>query len=105
MSECDFCSSKNVVRNFQCRDFDSSSLGAGVLYKETNVVLHSVNFWAACEECARYVLNQDIDGLLAHVIEALHVRETMNDQQKFSFIRHLNHTYELFFANWIHVKE
>lgn len=104
--ECDFCSNPNVVRRYQCMDFNAESEDAGVLYcglprdpAPTNVVLASTSYWAACAECGRYVDAEDLDGLLKHVCAALNV-------PAFHPVGiHLRHAYELFFKNRIRVKE
>lgn len=108
--ECDFCSNPNVVRRYQCMDFNAESEAAGVMYDgtrstvgPTNLVLHSKSYWAACRECARHVDAEDLDGLLMHVIETL-LRDTKGDVRS-KLIRHCEHTYKLFFKNRIRVTE
>lgn len=101
--ECDFCSNPNVERRYQCMDFNAESEDAGVLYVRrsgpTNVVLQSMNYWAACAECCRYVEAEDLDGLWKHAVEALHAEDNL------PFLIHARHTYALFFKNRIRVRE
>jgi hypothetical protein len=103
--ECDFCSNPRVVRRYQCMDFDAESKDAGVLYNgtrdttgPTNLVLHSMDFWAACEMCARYVDEENIDGLLGYVTTVLCAR---GYRVSADTVLHMRHTYELFFRNRI----
>lgn len=105
--ECDFCSSPNVVTRYQCRDFESESKDAGVLYQEarfasipTNVVLKSIDYWAACQACAAFVEKEDLEGLLGRIFPIFEAR-----YRHFSVGArvHIRHTYELFFANRIRV--
>lgn len=96
---CDFCDRPNVVRRYQCMDFDAESADAGVLYGgPTNVVLHSTSYWAACAECGRYVDAEDLDGLLKHASAVL------GAQGNIPFLIHARHAYALFFKNRIRVK-
>ena len=51
MDICDFCNSPLVVKRFECRDFDSPSEDAGVIYPvtkttqgPTNLIFASKNF-------------------------------------------------------------
>jgi hypothetical protein len=105
--ECDFCSSPAVVTRFECCDFNSSSSDAGIIYPTTRInpgptdlVLESHSFWAACAPCAALVEAQDIDGLLAHVIEVFTKRGyVLGANVKV----HMRRTYQLFFANRIRV--
>lgn len=102
MDICDFCDSPDVVRRYQCTDFDAGSKDVGVLYPRpdpTNLVLHSISYWAACAECARYVDAEDLDGLLKHVTAAFHVPSSHPVRI------HLRHAYTLFFKNRIRVRE
>jgi hypothetical protein len=107
--ECDFCSSHQVVRRYQCMDFEAESKSAGVLYVEpeatspTNVVLRSIDYWAACAECSRYVDAEDIEGLLKHVDLALDSQRRLSPSKREAFLAHTRHAYTLFFRNRIRV--
>jgi hypothetical protein len=105
--ECDFCSDKNVVRRFECLDFDAESADAGVMYNgtlettgPTNLVLHSINFWAACEACSRLVDDEDLDGLVGHSVMVFLLK---GYRLSVDATRHIRHTYGLFFKHRIRV--
>lgn len=106
MSECDFCSDPNVVRNYDCRDFESASQDAGFVYYDQkaneliSVALDSINHWAACEKCAACVDADDIHGLHARAIKVFY----LPGEPGRALSAHLWHTYELFFQNRIRVK-
>lgn len=110
--ECDFCSSPNVVRRYQCMDFKAESKSAGVLYDgtkttvgPTNLVLSSRSYWAACAECSRFVDAEDIEGLLKYVTKVLiDASGGFSPYRRQQLILHLRHTYELFFRTRIRVK-
>ena len=103
MDECDFCSSANVIRRYECIDFNAESRDAGVLYDGTNVVLRSTSYWAACAECSAYVEREDLDGLLRHVITVFQAQERLNPLQLITFASHARHSYQLFFRYRIRV--
>lgn len=105
MDQCDFCSNPKVVRRYQCMDFKSESKDAGVRYGKTNLILDSLNFWAACAECARYVDAEDIEGLLGYIAEAHDINHTLDPARRSVFLRHARYTYKLFFQNRIRVVE
>lgn len=96
--KCDFCDSLSVVKRYSCKDFDAESRDVGVLFvkdgEPTNVVLASTDYWAACAECAKYVDDEDIDGLIKRVAIC---QKTAN----IPFLVHLRHMYEMFFKNRI----
>lgn len=103
MGICDFCSSKNVVRQYECMDFNSESADAGVLYGSErgpeNVVLASKDYWAACAPCAKLIDAGDLNALVERVIVEQKVRPATQ-----SILRpHLHHTYRLFMQNRIRV--
>jgi len=105
---CDFCSSPNVVKRFQCKDFDSASRDAGVMRMNaegrfTNVVLNSRNYWAACANCAAYVDAEDLKGLTDYAAD--HWREGLTELNWLGLKIHLHNTYRLFFANRIRIEE
>lgn len=99
--QCDFCSSPDVVRSYQCRDFDSASKDAGtVLPGGMNLILASHGLWAACAECSALIDAGDIDGLVRRALDSngylnAHVRQGIG--------AHLKRTYELFFQNRLDV--
>lgn len=98
--QCDFCSSRNVVRRFPCRDFDSESKDVGVHFDtrvgpDTNLVLESKNFWAACSDCTKLVEAQDIEGLVNRALETFHPHPKIAEKLRV----HLLWTYGLFFQN------
>lgn len=108
MDICDFCSSPAVVTRFACRDFDSSSKAAGVIYPDTwstdsptNLVLASHDYWAACEDCRLLVEARDIGGLVKRALDA-HEQETGHRHPRhYELEQHLWRTYALFFRNRI----
>jgi hypothetical protein len=107
--ECDFCSDKNVARKFECMDFEAESKDAGVIYNgthttggPTNLVLKSINFWAACPVCADLVDEEDLNGLVAHAVMAFNAR---GQRVSVDTARHMRHAYQLFFKHRIRVKE
>jgi hypothetical protein len=63
--ECDFCSSKNVVRRYQCMDFYAESKNAGVRYDGTNLVLHSDTGGGMSELINRRIAVVLVLGILA----------------------------------------
>lgn len=108
---CDFCDSPSVVRRYECMDFRAESGSVGVLYATpegpTNLVMQSRDYWAACAECARFVDAEDVEGLLKRVTEVLvdagdGFKGSPLQRQK--LIKHLRHTYELFFKTRIRVE-
>ena len=107
--ECDFCSNPNIVRCYHCMDFLAESEKAGVLYAHPegpiNVKFESVSYWAACAECARFVDDEDIDGLIVHAVTTLCKDRDIGDVQKQNFIRHLEYVYALFFKTRIRIQE
>jgi hypothetical protein len=103
--ECDFCSSPDVVRRYQCMDFDSESKDAGVLYDGVNLDLHSTNYWAACAECAKLVDAEDIDALLERAVKALEVKTRLRPRRYVAFKSHVRHSYELFFKHRIRIAQ
>jgi hypothetical protein len=86
-------------------DFYAESKNAGVRYEGTNLVLHSLDYWAACAECAAYVDAEDVEGLLNHAVAALDTSRRLDGVKRAVFIRHTRYAYELFFRNRIRVKE
>jgi hypothetical protein len=110
MEICDFCSSPRVVKRFECMDFDSASEDAGVLYADagapdgqTNLVLASKDFWAACEPCRILVETENIDGLVKRAMEEFERQEGWSHSQRTRAERHLRRTYQLFFQNRIRI--
>lgn len=106
--ECDFCSNPKVVKRYQCMDFNAESKDAGVLAMDkdgvpTNVVLHSMNYWAACEACAKLVDANDLEGLVKHATETLNRDRSMSPIAFAFFVQHTRHSYTLFFQNRIRV--
>jgi hypothetical protein len=106
MDICDFCDSPDVVERFQCRDFDSSSKTAGVLYPDphfanmrTDVILASHDFWAACSECAKLVEAHDINGLVKRVMDEDERKKGRPHPMRYGLEQHLWRTYALFFRN------
>jgi hypothetical protein len=91
--ECDFCSDGNVVKKYRCMNFDAES---------RNVVLHSISYWAACDQCSRLVDEEDLDGLMGYVVTAFRAR---GYKVSTNTVHHLRLTYELFFKNRIREKE
>jgi hypothetical protein len=105
--ECDFCSAETVVRRFECLDFDAESKDAGVVYNDklvgpTNLVMHSISYWAACETCSKPVAEEDLDGLVGHSVMTFFCR---GYRLSVDAARHIRHTYALFFKHRIRVKE
>lgn len=108
MDVCDFCSSSAVVIRFPCRDFDSESEKAGVIYPstreantQTNLVLASHGFWAACEECRLLVEAHDIDGLVKRALGTYEAEVGQRHPNHEELEQHLWRTYALFFRNRI----
>jgi hypothetical protein len=106
MDLCDFCSSPAVIKRFECRDFDSASKDAGVIYPETaaatgptNLVFASKGYWAACAPCAALVEAGDVEGLVKRVLDEF---EPLRHRAELE--SHLRRTYKLFLENQI-VKE
>ena len=111
MDICDFCSSPQVVKRFECCDFDSPSLDAGVLYPTTkttnvptNLVLASKDFWAACEPCVKLVEAGDVDGLVNRGMDEYERQTGEPHPQRKRCERHLRQTYTLFFENRIRIE-
>jgi hypothetical protein len=109
---CDFCSSPETVHRYQCMDFASESKTAGVMYDgtratigPTNLVLNSINYWAACADCRKLVDVEDIEGLLNRVKRVLIDADPnpLRPERRKQVIRHLRLTYELFFKTRIRV--
>jgi hypothetical protein len=109
MEQCDFCSSPRVVRRFQCMDFNAESAHAGVIYDgtrstegPTNVIMASKSYWAACAECANFVDEENIDGLVIYAVTSfLSQGLTVSPQTA----QHIRYTYRLFFKNRIRIAE
>ena len=64
------------------------------------MLFKSMNYWAACVECARLVEAEDLEGLIVHAIEEF---EKRNDPVSIPCRRHLEQTYRLFFKNRIRI--
>lgn len=111
---CDFCSSRPVVRRYQCMDFEADSMSAGVLFDgtqntvgPTNLIFQSRNYWAACTTCASFVDAEDIAGLLSQAKRMLIDRDWQlqrDTHRRHQLIRHLRYTYEMFFKTRIRVE-
>jgi hypothetical protein len=102
---CDFCDSPLVVTRYDCRDFDSSSIAAGIIPVgpgSIEAVLASKNFWAACAECAKFVEAEDLTGLAKYAESQFDISR-MSASQLVMFRVHLRGTYKLFFENRIRV--
>lgn len=105
---CDFCSSPEVVKRFECRDFDSPSEDAGVIYPDTkdtdgptNLIFASNDYWAACADCAALVEAADIDGLIRWAMDGYEERVGRSHSRRAMLEKHLRQTYRLFFQNTI----
>ena len=110
MDICDFCNSPEVVKRFECCDFDSSSKAAGVIYPHTlttdgptDLVLASKNFWATCEECRRFVEAGDIANLIKRALDEFEKQDGYPHPRREELERHLHRTYQLFFENRIRI--
>jgi hypothetical protein len=101
--ECDFCSSPNVVKRFDCRDFDSQ----GPLPardkdgKPVFITLKSLSFWAACGTCSRYIEAEDLYGLLGYCLMVFSAKDY---DITVGLAQHLKKNFEMFFANRIRIK-
>jgi hypothetical protein len=62
---CDFCSSPEIVKDYDCQDFHlpvgGSTMTAGSLGK-----------WASCAECARLIDAEDREGLVVRSLECFY---------------------------------
>jgi hypothetical protein len=108
MDICDFCSSPQVVKRFACRNFDSASKDAGVIYPgtqttdyPTNLVLASKDYWAACKDCVALVEAHDINGLIRRALDGYEQKTGRRHPQRYELEQHLWRTYALFFRNRI----
>lgn len=108
MGICDFCSSPHVVKRFECRDFDSSSKDAGIIYPRaqstdgsTDLILASRGYWAACKDCEALVEAHDISGLVKRALDSYEQEEGQRHPQHYELEQHMWRTYALFFRNKI----
>jgi len=107
MAICDFCSSPNVVKCFGCRDFDADSIDVGVVYPKSGpdggpatITLKSIDFWAACPDCAALVEARDVPGLVKRALDEFEKQDGHPLTQRRGLEKHLKLTYDLFFDNW-----
>lgn len=101
---CDFCGAEQTVIQFACPDFNSESKDAGVMYPDenggtANLIFASESYWAACSVCATFVHRNDMKGLLHHATNCFVLR---HGKLHPDVLKHLVHTYELFFQHRIH---
>ncbi len=104
MEICDFCSCSEVVKRFECADFDSPSMDAGVTYpnaedEEEDLVLASEGYWAACANCAALVEAGDVDRLIKRALDEHELKDGNPHPLHAELELHLRRTYDLFFEN------
>jgi hypothetical protein len=96
--QCDFCSSLDVVRWYQCRDFDSDSKAIGIKYAGEPVELHSVGEWASCRHCEAFIEAMDLEGLVNRACTQFNLKHPGYEIDG-ALRKHIAYTYELFFTN------
>jgi hypothetical protein len=96
MSQCDFCTSTDVLRFYPCRSFDSDSAQIGITYHGEGCTLHSIDEWAACPECAVLIDAKDLDGLVTHALKQYRAAGYI---VALELAQHIRYTHQLFFQH------